>query len=784
MFPRRNEIRVVNYREELLIKNIEKLQNLGIFRQYSKDDVPDFSKFNLLYGWNGSGKTTLATLFHSLEDKTLPNPDKFPNPEFKISLTDGQLITHENLSDITDNVRVFDEDFVESHINWDEYAKSILLISEEKIADIEKLNKLKSESQTLAEIQKTEKGQITNLLNENKKFLSNAAKNIKVQFQTLDTSDTYYFNYNRDKLFSFINKNKSNIQNLDSELNEEKRLEVTQAAKPLFLPKIETKFNPVDSDKLIEAKSRLDDLLKTKITTKTIQRLLDKPDIQSWVLTGKELHKTHDSDQCEFCGNTISHERLEEIENHFSNEFELFKEKLQKADQWLSGRYIEYNDLPTESSLYEELREEYLANKAKLINSTNEINQIIKNWHENLTSKTENPFNTDLLINDVNEELITSHNKLIEKLGSIIKSHNDKSDNFAEVTKTNKEILELHYTTTQINQYDYFTKLETFDKIQADSSNRAKEILAFETEIKKIEDSLSNETIGADEFNDSLHKFLGREDISLVFNKDLGGYEIIRNNSGNHTKYLSQGEKTAIAFIYFIIKLKEQGNKIDDTIAVIDDPVSSFDSNCLLHASLYLRQHCSIAKQVFVFTHNFNFFKMVKEWMGEERIQENSNTKPEGCFNPYAIETTSSSPRSANIVKAHESLVKYDSEYHYLFCRLYQLKDSKTPSIDEHYLTANLSRRLLESILDFKFPKKSKRSTLKKKMEQGINDKTLSDKVYFYINKYSHSLPALMNEDYSDHVMAESSNIVEDVFKCIENIDSEHLKSMKEISEL
>ena len=65
--------------------------------------------------------------------------------------------------------------------------------------------------------------------------------------------------------------------------------------------------------------------------------------------------------------------------------------------------------------------------------------------------------------------------------------------------------------------------------------------------------------------------------------EDIKGYEIIRNNTGVHDADLSEGEKTAIAFVYFITKLKENDNKITESIIVVDDPVSSFDSNHLFH---------------------------------------------------------------------------------------------------------------------------------------------------------------------------------------------------------
>ncbi|MDE1093317.1 AAA family ATPase, partial [Klebsiella pneumoniae] len=61
-------------------------------------------------------------------------------------------------------------------------------------------------------------------------------------------------------------------------------------------------------------------------------------------------------------------------------------------------------------------------------------------------------------------------------------------------------------------------------------------------------------------------------------------------------------------------KLKENDNKMENTIVVVDDPVSSFDSNHLFHAYSFLRSNCDKAKQLFVFTHNFTYFKLIRDW--------------------------------------------------------------------------------------------------------------------------------------------------------------------------
>ncbi len=53
-----------------MIAKISKLKNFGIFHDFSwKAELPEFQRFNLIYGWNRSGKTTVSRVFASCERK-------------------------------------------------------------------------------------------------------------------------------------------------------------------------------------------------------------------------------------------------------------------------------------------------------------------------------------------------------------------------------------------------------------------------------------------------------------------------------------------------------------------------------------------------------------------------------------------------------------------------------------------------------------------------------------------------------------------------------------------
>lgn len=615
--------------------------------------------------------------------------------------------------------------------------------------------------------------------------MTDSARHVKTGLQSIDTSDSYYLNYDKRKLEGFIGRNKEKIEDPTSILQKDKIVELTNSAKSTQLPAIRFIKTALDIAHYKQASIRLNDLLKTTAVSKTLERLSQNSDIQKWVQDGIEIHHRHNSGCCEFCGNLISEQRVKEIESHFSEEFKNFQSRLSKAKEWLINQSIIQPALPSPTTLYQEfstsLNEAIQRNSA----AVKEINAQIKKWQIALDKKIENPFEVETTIEEITATSIDAFNKTLTKIQSITEQHDNKTDNFEKETKKSKETLELHYAASEIKAFNFGSKAKTIESKTAELKASDEAIKMIKQEIKTIESSLSNETIGADKFNDSLHKFIGRSELCLRFNSTRKGYEIIRNNIGTHDGNLSEGEKTAIAFIYFITKLEENNNQIQDTIVVVDDPVSSFDSNHLFHAYSFLKTRCVEAKQLFVLTHNFTYYKLVRDWFNGTNRNRNRKTppKPPAAFF-FRIDTTAALPRESRLMNADTSLVDYNSEYHYIFSKLYSYKERKTLDRDEAFLTANLSRKLVESFFTFKFPKG--RSDVNALLESGLKNCTTTtaetkEKIYRFINKYSHSDVIEINEESAENLAGESHSVIEDIFKWIEEIDLVHYNEMIEV---
>ena len=114
---------------------------------------------------------------------------------------------------------------------------------------------------------------------------------MKLGLQAIDTSDSYYLNYDRRKLFNFIQNNGETIIKAESVLPDERVIDLTNAAKPDQLPSIAFASTAIEPD-YFKAAGRIRDLIGTTAVNQAIQRLTDNPEIREWVQAGLEIHKT------------------------------------------------------------------------------------------------------------------------------------------------------------------------------------------------------------------------------------------------------------------------------------------------------------------------------------------------------------------------------------------------------------------------------------------------------------------------------------------------------------
>ncbi|TFB44154.1 AAA family ATPase [Pseudomonas sp. F01002] len=215
-----------------MIKSITTLQNFGVFANYTKPkELEEFAKYNLIYGWNGSGKSTLSKVFECVSKGHIIAD--FPDATLKMD-TDIGIIDNKNLIKQDLDICVFNSNFVKENINWDSLVRSILLISKEKIEEKKIWKEKKDTHKTKSDLLEEKTREKQTLDDNAQKLLSGIAKNIKNRFQILDSTDSYFVNYNRSKVQSKITTHSSEIESGRLLLQTEMLEKTQQAVSPKF----------------------------------------------------------------------------------------------------------------------------------------------------------------------------------------------------------------------------------------------------------------------------------------------------------------------------------------------------------------------------------------------------------------------------------------------------------------------------------------------------------------------------------------------------------------------
>jgi wobble nucleotide-excising tRNase len=767
-----------------MIKKIQQIKNFGFFSDYTPlPELYDFERYNLIYGWNGSGKSTLSKLLYTIIDKKLPAGCESAHYSLFI---DNNVVESQDIQNNSLKIQIFNEQFVEDNIDWNNIVKCLLYVSKGKVEDKTKLIEASKEIQKIRTEIESLNENINSTSNEIEGFLTDTGRLIKKQFEVLKTNDSRYINYNKGKLRSLI-QDHNELKKKKTSINENKIEELRSIAKLELLDSINiTLPEKIQTSLFEETHNKIVAILSTNFVSKTIDSLKNDKIISSWVEQGIIIHEQ--VKYCKFCGNEISDSRKALLNGHFNNNYKQIKQQTVALLEVLSKLKVSIDILPQDLSIYPFLKERIHKENLKLRGYGIKINSYIERLENALNNKLSNLFDLSIKIGKFQPKDILNYNSSLLQLNEIFGLHNNTTENFDSKTNEAKEKLEIIFAHRELTGFKYFEKLKIIEKNQNKVISDKESCLVLQDIIYKLEASLTDEVLGAAEFNTKLHRFLNHNDISLEFDKANKGYKIIRKRGTKKeiAKNLSEGEKTAISFVFFMTKLQEDKENLKKSIVVIDDPISSFDSNHLFNAYSYIRNICNDVHQLIILTHNFMFFRLIRDWIKEKdkkRKDAQGNQYIEYncrifCLNAEYV----SGIRQAQLCNADDSLLQYNSEYHFLFSKLYSFQDNRKLKIEDCFLMSNIARKVLEIFLNFKFPKK--RNDFMAMLDTALpneKDKILKEKIYRFINKYSHGDRIESFDSTIDNVLSESDNIAKDVLTMIKKLDKKHYEELIEV---
>ena len=267
--------------------------------------------------------------------------------------------------------------------------------------------------------------------------------------------------------------------------------------------------------------------------------------------------------------------------------------------------------------------------------------------------------------------------KILEKIEEILKTlnqkiirHNTLVDSKIEQQNECRYRVFLHLAAMLKPDIIEFQKKEknTAAEIQtAKNSLKKLQNLLYNTNVKIQE--LTEQTVNIVKVKDSINEFLKQAGFQGFYLRekygDVGAYEVVREN-GEIAKKLSEGERNFIAFLYFYhtvcgkLQISDSGKR---KIVIIDDPVSSVDSNTILIISSLVRKmvkNCQSGSeisvdsaedlnidQIFILTHNVFFHREVTLGQCAQTLFK--------VVSFYKIQKINNVSRIANCVRQSES---------------------------------------------------------------------------------------------------------------------------------
>lgn len=696
------------------------IKSFGVFDNFQwPAGLPDFKQFNLIYGWNYSGKTTLSRAFRCFEQKR-PHVD-FPTAQVQLKGADG-AIHHLHTPQNAPVFRVFNSDFVRENIHFDDSASAtpILILGAADIAKQKTLTTKRADRETLVlSKDANEKKRNEKTLNIEKALTKDARDLIKNALSVP--------NYDKTRFEPNVKKCKTNPnQYLLTDDALAQCIAIFRSTDKKAT--LSLKMNSLSS--IVKAKAKVVALLARVATAnKPIARLKENPVLENWVKEGRPLHEK--KTECQFCGQPLPTNLLTLLAEHFSADYENLMAELSSCETQLNTAQSEDIALDSKSDFYQELQAQFATEKSRLDKALKVRIAALKILARAVASKQTKAF-TSLecpSIDDSTREITSA----IEAINKVVPEHNARTAEFDKKRNDAFKKLELHYAAAFVRDQKYNETLQEISDLKAMFDGQTGKLAELDAAIRKLEEESSEASKGAEQINQLLAAYFGKNDLRVEVSADKT-FQLVRR--GVVAKNLSEGEKTAIAFAYFITRVQDGQCPLADTHVVIDDPISSLDANHLFNTYALIKTQLAGCCQLFIATHSFEFYNLIREWVAVDEGSKHAE-KPQATWKKWsAFYVKRLDDGKAVLEEIPKELLRFRSEYHYLFSTLYHFDKAGGGNFDCLLSLPNVVRRFMEAFGGIMIPRWA---GLHSKMPKIFPDEIERERVWKFINHYSHN---------------------------------------------
>jgi len=614
-------------------------QNIGPHENLSASFPMSALKIGI-FANNGSGKTFLSRMFRLINVNVADKSNKLLALNKNSGTFSFQIKEKKETGEITKTLsiklqkdkepiinndtgyifHVFNSDYVKENIEELQYradgeiegyilGKAIIdLTKEKKVLEDLKIS-IGTESSVFKEAVDAAKLELDS------EKVSKATKEYKFDYKNVYNNDLDFL---EEKTFNELKKLSKLLSKIPEDLKDIPQ--IIYNSKGVFFTDLVTLFNTKYS------KSSIAEDFKKKIVAK-----------QEFVELGIKL--INSSNDCPFCEQNLEVDAIALIDkyNEYLSDSEAkVRAQIKKINQLLTSLEKEFvND----NSLFLKSNNEFNSIK-KYIPSDSETELIVVPDHKHLTDE----FKTLLQLLEKkknNIELVIDEKEYetsIEAIKKQIKNlENNANDNNFKIISINDKRNNISSEKLNINRRLCKARYIALQDEQKKQIKKIKDLFIKRKELEKqISDKESQEKVSKkDRVLESLKMYLNNffgdkysldeDSFCLKFNKQL-----LENNA---TDVLSDGEKSIVAFCYYLADMHKVVSKDEDykkLFFIIDDPISSLDFHYVYSVSQIIRNlHTSLKLErtrFLIFTHNLEFMSiLIRNKIINERLILSNN---------------------------------------------------------------------------------------------------------------------------------------------------------------
>ncbi|GAA6923281.1 AAA family ATPase [Helicobacter pylori] len=610
-------------------------------------EMGEFKDYNVIFGNNGCGKTSLTRAFELLisKDKCIEkyrtiSTAESPSIEFECKDGSYKIEPNSNIGAPSFKVEIYNSDFLHNNapFNSEFGLKKLddgIIILEGSVLgeETKEINQLKNCKEKVEKRKKKIKDE-----NSAETLSAKQESEIKKYDKEIEkirkemTSKTIQITLDEIKINNIceVSKNKFKVQedaltNLEKDFDElDEAMKKFDDLKEMELPKdyqtIKDKLESLFSFDMDKEAGQVSEEIKEHMS-KVGREFIEK---------GIELQKKMPDNACPFCTQEITNNIIQVYTSYFNKRIEQFNQDSLEVSGTLKKILEQWNikEILQSFERFEPfMKKDSSTNKESLKNALEQIKVLLEKLQKEVDKKW--GVKNKEKFQETDKKLLENYEKFqkcVDETRNILKQKKEQKE---KLEKLKTELKEARIKKAKHDSYDWQkSKEEAERKLSVLNCRHERLNRLLEKINKKLKGLYDQKRPDIETINNylkalNLPKYSLDKDYRIVLNSDA-----LENSEAKII--LSDGEKTTLAFAYFLARLKLFYKKEDlkNLVVVIDDPISSLDEQRIYNTTcLVAKINQELAReklsneenkaQVFVLTHNHTFMARLINMIGK-----------------------------------------------------------------------------------------------------------------------------------------------------------------------